>query len=119
MHQSQRQHGLMLLNVLQLLLIQKQQPSCRIYFIQQEKQPIKLKFHYLQQLLPIHQNNLLVFLMLKQQIIKYLEHYPIIMVLTMPSHLLYIITINYFLPALYKASIFYGLVASSATVYTN
>ena len=116
MHRNRRQRELKLQNVLQLLLIQKQQLSYRIYFIQQEKQPVKLKSHYLQLLLLIHQNNLQVFPIPKQQITEYLVHYLTIMVLTMPSHLKYIITINYLIPALYNASIFYGLVASSATV---
>lgn len=37
----------------------------------------------------------------------------------MPSHLYKSGKTNSFLPALYNASIFWGLVASSATVYTN
>ena len=116
MLRNRQRRGLKLLNVWQLPLIQKQQLFYRIYFTPLKKQPIKLGFHCLQQLLLIRQNNLQVYQGRVLQIIKYLVRYLTKVVSIKPSHLLMIIIIKYYEPALYKASMFYGLVASSATV---
>ena len=118
--QNRQLHVPMLQNVLQQPLKQMLQLFYKNDFILLKTQLTMTKFHYWQLPLRVRQSNWQVFLVLTQRIVKYLGHYPIKVVLIMPSHLLRNQKNNIMLiPALYNASIFYGLVANSATVYTN